>query len=417
MADTVINKNDINSIITENIMIHNILSIIHISLRYTIYFVSKFTRRKKNLWLFGSGFGYADNVKYLFERVKEYNPEIHSVWISKTKEEALQLRQKGVEAYYCFSLCGYIKGLTAGVYIYSHRTCDINYYTSSGKVVKFDLWHGVAMKQIEYTITSGAMRKAFDGSFKSRFYAPYNYQKPDLLLSPGDKCDKVFEDSFLVDKSHIVHSTYPRCWQFLDSRDQQIERIQRLGGIYSELYDIIKAHKKTYIYMPTFRDSHGDFLSDAGFDFRLLNEALKKNDSLFILKVHPSTFKYLKNVNDYSNIYVVKKQCDIYPILPFVNTLITDYSSIYFDFLLLKSEVILFPFDIDSYRKNDRPFIINYDDDIKGKRVYSFNELIENISNAVDCHLTDVEYDQMREWFSSSDSADLIELLKGKLKL
>lgn len=255
---------------------HNILSIIHISLRYVVYFVSKFTRRKKDLWLFGSAFGYADNSKYYYEDMVKHHPEIHSVWISKNKEEALQLQQKGVEAYYCYSLRGYIKGLTAGVYIYSHRTCDINYYTSGGKVLKFDLWHGVAMKQIEHTITGGAMKEAFDGTFKSRFNAPYNYQKPDFLLSPGKKCDRTFEDSFLVDKSHIVHSMFPRCWQFFDSREQQIERIKKLGGIYIELYNLMKVHKKVYIYMPTFRDSHGKFLSDAGFDFHRLNEALKK---------------------------------------------------------------------------------------------------------------------------------------------
>lgn len=388
----------------------------HTSVLFVLYFISKFTKRDYSLWLFGSGFGYADNSKYYFEEVKKIHPEIHAIWLSKSKEQTKQLAVKGIEAYYNFSWKGICLGLKAGVYIYTHRTSDINFFTSGGKIFKFDLWHGVAMKQIEYTITNGAMKSAFSGTFKSKFHNPYNYQKPDLLLSPGKKCDEIFKRSFLVGQSRLVHSVYPRCKQFFLKKKDMEENLEKLGGIYYNMLCLLKKFNKSYIYMPTFRDSHGNFLEEAGFNLQKLNDALKKNNALFIIKVHPATFPYLGDIPKYSNIYIVKKQFDIYPLLPFFDTLITDYSSIYFDYLLLNSEIILFPFDIENYQKKDRPFLFDYDKNIKGRKVYTFDNLIKLIDKNEDCHLTKGEYQEMKEWFTSDDNVnDLTNFIKNRI--
>ena len=101
-------------------------------------FLKNMTYRKKNRWLFGCSFGFCDNPKYLYLDVHHNRKDIESWWISKTVDEARRLRAKGINAVYVNSLHGYFLCLSAKVYIYSHHSCDINYFTS-GNVIKVNL--------------------------------------------------------------------------------------------------------------------------------------------------------------------------------------------------------------------------------------------------------------------------------------
>ena len=79
--------------------------------------------------------------------------------------------------------------------------------------------------------------------------------------------------------------------------------------------------------MPTWRETRENFIVSAGFDFVLLNEILKQRDDLFLLKLHPESNLSMEEMSRYSNILVLDKKIDIYPVLPFTDVLVTDYSS------------------------------------------------------------------------------------------
>jgi CDP-glycerol glycerophosphotransferase (TagB/SpsB family) len=75
----------------------------------------------------------------------------------------------------------------------------------------------------------------------------------------------------------------------------------------------------------------------------------------------------------------VDNSWDIYPILPFTDVLITDYSSIYYDYILMKGKrVILFTFDYDKYI-SERELNIEYEKYFIGLRVHSFDQLYDVI--------------------------------------
>ena len=67
---------------------------------------------------------------------------------------------------------------------------------------------------------------------------------------------------------------------------------------------------------------------------------------------------------------------DVYTFLPFTDLLITDYSSIYFDYLLLNKKVVLFPFDFEDYLTGSRMFYFDYFKFMIGDYAYSFEELL-----------------------------------------
>jgi CDP-glycerol glycerophosphotransferase (TagB/SpsB family) len=73
---------------------------------------------------------------------------------------------------------------------------------------------------------------------------------------------------------------------------------------------------------------------------------------------------------------------DIYSILPFTTTLITDYSSIYYDYLLMEDkQILLFPFDYEEYIANSKSLAFDFDEYTPGIRAYNFEELIYIMEN------------------------------------
>ncbi|MCE7699874.1 MAG: CDP-glycerol glycerophosphotransferase family protein, partial [Methanobacterium paludis] len=142
------------------------------------------------------------------------------------------------------------------------------------------------------------------------------------------------------------------------------------------------------IYMPTHRKEgkirSTDFLIQ---NFEYLNSCLKHLDTFLLVKVH---FYGLNTENidnsKFDRIIFIKDEDinqDIYTILPFTDYLITDYSSVYFDYLLLDKPIIFTPLDIDDYLKTDREFYYNYDEVTPGPKARNCDEFVKYIEEAI----------------------------------
>ena len=89
---------------------------------------------------------------------------------------------------------------------------------------------------------------------------------------------------------------------------------------------------------------------------------------------------------------------DIYPLLPFTTGLITDYSSVLYDYLLLpEKDVILYLYDYDDYIK-ERDLFYPFDENVAGRKVYDFEELIEVVGSH-DYRMDDREREYIVEKF------------------
>jgi CDP-glycerol glycerophosphotransferase (TagB/SpsB family) len=141
----------------------------------------------------------------------------------------------------------------------------------------------------------------------------------------------------------------------------------------------LRNYDDVIIYMPTWRDDNPDFISEAIPNFSLLNDVCKKNNALFVFKVHLNTV-FKEDLNTYSNLLKLDSSLDMYPLLPFSTVLVTDYSSIFFDYAALKKKIIFYPFDLRAYKLKSRELYFNYEEITKGEIVsYSFNELLNII--------------------------------------
>lgn len=335
---------------------------------YCVLPFSFITKRDPQKWCFGG----VDNAKYMFLMSDFKKLGIRAIWYSNNRTEVEKYRALGYEAYTKFSLEGMKHLLTSKVYVVTHGIGDVNRWTcGNAKIV--NLFHGLPYKKIGLDDPKHIM------SWQYILTHPTSVRPFDLQLSTSPFIEEIFKRSFKVRDNRYVESMLPRNMILMKSKEE-IEQFLKDTKDTTTLAAIekLKQYDKVFIYMPTFRDSNRDFIDQAGFDFNMLQEVMEKQNALFIFKMHP--FTHSPKLNEFpgsNNIMIIDKTVDVYPLLPFTTGLLTDYSSIYFDYILIgERRVIFYPFDYEEYKSKDRSF--NFDESyMRGEYCYSFDDLLK----------------------------------------
>ncbi|MDR2791709.1 MAG: CDP-glycerol glycerophosphotransferase family protein [Tannerellaceae bacterium] len=373
-------------------------------LQYPLYFISFFFRRDRNKWVFGSYVGFSGNAKYFFIDVVRHHRATKCYWIAQTKKEAEYIRRLGFLSFYRWGISGMYHSLTAHKYIFTNSITDINFWTS-GNARSINLWHGVGVKSLEYKV----LKKFVFRKTISLVLHPFLFKRPYLFLSTSPLMNAHFKKSFRITDKECFEGMYPRClilnWEkrklidFVNKYEQDSTRslIQKMEG-----FDFV------CFYMPTWRDDQSDFVRNSDFDFSTLNDVMTKQNGLFLIKPHPASFLNIESTSNYSNIQIVDASVDVYPLLPFTNVLLTDYSSIYYDYILMKDKkVLLCPFDYKEYTTINRSLVFDYEKYMPGKRAYTFHDMLVCLE---DISLLDVDNrDWILEQFWGSTTAFLQE--------
>ena len=352
---------------------------------WPIYYLSGFFSRDEKIWVFGSLFGrrFADNPKYLFLDIilNEKDSDIKPIWITRDKKVFDYLKKQGLPSCYLYSLKGIYYSLRGKIWIYDHSSHDISFWLSNG-AIKVNLWHGVPLKKISWDSNP----KHFQGimKFLGKLIFPWAWEKPNYIISPADITDSIFKSAFRIEKGIFIKVGYPRVKTLLYPDRFNLENKLKF------------LNRKVILYAPTFRDNSSEDLLMKVLDFEKLDDFLSQNNSVMLIKPHP--FSRLSNFlksKSFTNIYTIGAYEDIYQYLPFVHILITDYSSIYYDFLYTNRPIIFFPYDLEIYTKMDRELYFNYEEYTPGPKVYNTEELINELKKAF---YNDI-YDSIRKQF------------------
>lgn len=345
---------------------------------YLVYPFSFLFPRSKKKWAFGSFRGaFNDNAKYLFIYCAEHCPEIDAVWLSKSMRTVREVKNKGLKAYYIASPKGIWHALTSKYWFYNSYTADI-LYAFSGGATCVNLWHGVGLKRTEFNITSGKLAERYQQKkFWEVYYHPESFKRPDWLVSSSPFQSVMFASAFRLPLERCLELGYPRnailtCPE--ETRHAFVEKYEPAST--RQMIDLIQQghYTRTFVYMPTWRDSQREVFTQS-FNLPKLDALLQKSNSLLLLKPHanvlinPTEFAGLKNIR------LVDGKVDIYPILPYTDVLVTDYSSILYDYILMPGkDVILYLYDYAEYL-NDRDLYYPFDENVVGKKVFNFDEL------------------------------------------
>lgn len=345
---------------------------------YLFYPFSFLFPRSRKVWVFGSFRGaFNQNAKYLFVYVSEQIPEICAVWISYKNSVVREIRSKGLKAYSLFSIPGLYYALRGKYYFFNDYSSDICYFTSGG-TVKVNLWHGVGLKKIEFSIENGPLADRYVHKvFRERYFYPFVYQQPDYFLSSTDFQSVKFAQAFRIPIEKCLNLGYPRNDVLLWEEEQRKKFIGKYEPLVTkELIDRIHKYKKVYLYMPTWRDSQKELFS-THLDVKKLDSFMQETNSLFLFKPHP-IMKIEPGIFGKSfHLMLLDSHVDIYTLLPYTQVLITDYSSILYDYLLMENkDAILYLYDYDTYIR-ERDFNYPFLENVAGTVVYDFEALLQ----------------------------------------
>jgi CDP-glycerol glycerophosphotransferase (TagB/SpsB family) len=384
--------------------------LIYRGLLLPLYLISYVFPRRKNLWIFGSyASSFVDNSKYLFIYVSEHQKDVEAIWISPSMSTVLEIRQLGFRAYKKWSFLGVFYSLRGYFYFYSAYVSDINLWTSAGGV-KINLWHGVPLKKIEFDIKSGPLGKIFKGGIFNSIKYPNHYVKAKYVLSPSEEVSKYFSTAFRTRMQDCLNFGYPRNDIILSEEHYIEEFIRKYES--QELWSFLNSlsgYRSVFVYMPTWRDTGSDFVSESGMDFSQLNDVMKSTNSVFLMKLHSNSSINFDG-EGFSNVKIIENTTDMYTIIPFCSHVITDYSSIMFDAYMAGKQLIFFPFDKEEY-VSARELYFNYDEVLSSMRVcFDFTSLLRELESP--CGDNSIKSKFFLELLGESDNKSSERLVK-----
>ena len=352
---------------------------------YLIYPFSFLLPRSRRKYVFGSYRGsFADNAKYLFiYSVENGDKDIRYIWLSTSRATVRKVRCLGLPAYWVLEPRGVWHALTSKYWFFNSYTSDIMFCLSGGACC-VNLWHGVGLKRTEFNTVSGPLADRYSKKNKyDVFCHPESFRRPDWLLTSTPFQTSMFAKAFRLPDSKCLELGYPRNWILNADENARSEFVDLYEPAQTrELIESIKdRYDKVFVYMPTWRDSQRTVFTQS-MDLERLNGILAAKNSLLILKPHANVI-LTETIGSLSNIILANPKSDIYPILPYAHVLITDYSSILYDWLLMEGkDVILYLYDYKEYVR-ERDFYYPFDENVVGCKAYTFDDLCSLIDSGL----------------------------------
>ena len=326
-------------------------------------------RPNSHIWLFSStdNSHYNYNSRYLFEYVKENLPEITPLFVINDPELRNSLSSKYGKQYFIEteSIQGIRQALSAGVWFTSAGLPAYGTGLHKKRLI-INLWHGVPLKKI--ALLDPNLKKAARIYFKKIFSENYT-----CILTTSHELIPLMARSFAVSEDKIKVWGQPRN----DGLFQKNDCREILGQLFPDLPE----YTKTVLYAPTFRDyGQVQLFPFKDFDQKQLEAFLDEKNMLLFIRTHVaeqgSAAPYLgKRIRFLGN----EQAEDVTGILNIFDCLITDYSSIYIDYLLTDKPMIFLPYDRQQYL-DGRGMNFDYDDVTPGPKPETFNDFLDALS-------------------------------------
>ncbi|GAB0312297.1 hypothetical protein JPSP42_02600 [Staphylococcus pseudintermedius] len=237
----------------------------------------------------------------------------------------------------------YLKALTESKFLINNATFPA-YFTKKPEQVYINTWHGTPLKHMGFDVKNNL--KGSQNTMK-------NFLASDYMISPNAHTTNIFKHAFKLDglySGEILEIGYPRI-------DLTINTTANEAREY--LAEHLNLKKNPIIlYCPTWRGKNvndpENSLLNIFEEIKLLNQKLPHQ---VLVKVHPFVYSKAKEMPELKP-YLVPDFLDTNQLMPAVDLMITDYSSIFFDFLVTDKPIVFYVPDLDKYQ-NERGVYID----------------------------------------------------------
>lgn len=332
-------------------------------------FLYKYVFSKKkiedNYVMFESFFGksYSDSPKYIYEYLmKNYQDKGYKcIWSYSDKKFKLPYGGKCVKRY----------GLMYSYYVAKSKYFVYNvrqpyWYKKRKGQVFLETWHGTPLKKLFFD-----MDEVYSASPLSKKQVYTQSKEWDYLIAPNYFSSKIFRSCFAYE-NEMLETGYPRNdIMHSENREEIAERVRKKLKIPDD--------KKTILYAPTWRDDEYYGKGKYKFTLQLDLERMKKElggEYVILLRTHYYIADSLDitGVEDFA--INVSKYNDISELYLISDILITDYSSVFFDYANLKRPMLFFTYDLEKYRDILRGFYIDIEEELPGPLLYTNDDVL-----------------------------------------
>jgi CDP-glycerol glycerophosphotransferase (TagB/SpsB family) len=320
-----------------------------------LYAVGRFATvvipRTRDEWVFGCAVGLADGALALWQEATA-NGE-RAMWLTGDDRQARDAAARGIPHAPVRSVQGFWRTARARVVVVTHGFGDVNRYAVSGAVV-VQLWHGIPLKRIGLdsaeTVRSGILpgSRAVRGLLR-RMYAGAT-RRIRVLPAASHLVRARLESAFALPDERVPVTGEPRV-DVLSRGTAEARRAEARAAVAAAAGPFADG-SSLVLYAPTWRDGAVDPAVPTDAEWRDIVTLLERRDAYLLVRSHPlGAGEYrppfaTDRVRDLGSGVVA----DVTPLLPGLDALVTDYSSLAFDAGLVPLPVVYFAPDLDVYR-------------------------------------------------------------------
>ena len=327
--------------------------------------------KDNNLVIFESFLGksYSDNPRAIYEYLSNLDKKYKLVW-STQKQNVDFYKKNNIKYAVRFSIKWMFFMIRAKYWVTNSR---LPLWLPKPKgTIYIQTWHGTPLKRLGVDIKEVHMPGTNTEKYKRNFV--FEASKWDYLISPNAYSTEIFRRAFNFNK-RIIESGYPRNDFIVHNNNKDtIDQIKNQLNLPKD--------KKIILYAPTWRDNQyyakGKYKFKLEFDLDKLKAELG-NDYIILLRLHYLVAENL-DLSGYEDfIYDFSRHEDIRELYLVADMLITDYSSVFFDYANLRRPMLFYVYDIEEYRDKLRGFYFDFEKHAPGPLVKTTEELIEEI--------------------------------------
>ncbi|MCH8494767.1 MAG: CDP-glycerol glycerophosphotransferase family protein [Balneolales bacterium] len=331
--------------------------------------IKPFLKTDPNLVVLTSfhGNAYRGNTKIVFEELV-HHPHINAVWLSRNKTVVHQLVSKYGKnhAILIHTWKGIITLAKANVYLLTHGTSDFAFCWLSRKATIIQTYHGLPTKRGEY------MKPGSDEepNWLHRLILSYRFKPIHYFLSSSRLVSELFSKRFNLTPDRILEIGFPT--------SDRLIKVGRTQASISQFWPEAPPAKRVILYAPTYRRrTKTRWFPFEDFDKVALENFLQKNDALLVLRSHPNEKPQTELIG---NRIVSGNTPDIYSLIGLTDVIVSDYSGVYLEGLLLDIPCIFLPYDKATY---ERGFPYDYDEVTPGPKPKSQSDFLTSLDDAL----------------------------------
>lgn len=341
------------------------------------------TRRALVVFETDNGAGFGDSPGAIFEEIHRRYPRMALRWCFK-----------GVDPEFDEPVRGVRRGTIAHAWALGRATVWISNqnqpyaFRRPKRTFYLQTWHGTPLKRMLFDLDRIVGRtEGYEDRMRTMI------SEWSVLSSPSPWATTQFRSAFDY-RGPVWELGYPRNDALVnDASDVRAEAREKLA---------VATDARVIVYAPTFRDDQkyrGQFSFDIPLEFDVLREAIDPTDEI-VVRLHPVVARSatlppgIRNGNTGIDMFEVMCAADI---------LITDYSSVFFDFALLDRPIIFFTPDLDSYRDELRGFYLDFESEAPGPICRSTEEVAAYLADPAALAAFEAKRQAFKERFCPHD--------------